>query len=143
MKNNIKKTILTLIAIITLMSTVAVLPTYAALPDTGGTVEPMWNNTLAINPSFFQYNETKGAAEIAVFTLTTSRTDICITIFERIGSSWIQIAEGSTTSYAPAATYSLMFDANSGKYYKAEFSITVTRAGISDSINKSETLLFE
>ena len=49
MKNNIKKTILTLIAVITLMSTVAVLPTYAALPDTGGTVEPMWDNTSGVN----------------------------------------------------------------------------------------------
>lgn len=138
-----KKTILTLLALVIILASFTVIPTQAAFSNQEETVMPRWSNTIAINPSVFQYNETKGAAEIAVSTLSTSKTDICIKIYQLAGSSWVQITEGSTTSYAPVATYSLMFDATSGHYYKAEFIITVTRAGVSDSINKSKTIYFE
>ena len=134
-----KKTILTLIAIITLLSTVAVLPTYAALPDTGGTVEPMWDNTATLHIAIdfpgngYGYAETTVIGKVGVTKITVD-----ISVYRQVGSSWVLVTEDSFTINFLNGIASCPFPAVTGAYYKAEYEITVTRDGIDEIITKTK-----
>ena len=145
MKNNIKKTILTLIAIITLMSTVAVLPTYAALPDTGGTVEPRWDYTSVINTSLgFIEEENYGAAECSVVAQYHDVTiTIDIVVHRKIGFLWVHVTEGHFEIDDSMALVTCPFSPIKGKTYRATYTITVTRNGSNEVITKTQTSTYK
>lgn len=139
MKNNIKKTILTLIAIITLMSTVAVLPTYAALPDNGGTVEPMWDNTDILNISLHFHENGYGYSEcVALGKAGVTKIVIEIVVYKQVGVSWIQIAEKQEVINYHYGGASCQFTPISGATYKSTYKVTVTRNGINEVIEKNK-----
>lgn len=144
MKNNIKKTILTLIAIITLMSTVAVLPTYAALPNTGGTVEPMWDNIAMTSTNVLFTDDLYGAADIAVTGKAgTTKTTINIKVFKQIGNAWIIIQEGTKHSNAMVTAYEVLFPGQIGCYYKIIYTISVTRFMTTETITETRYITCE
>lgn len=145
MKNNIKKTILTLIAIITLISTVAVLPTYAALPDNGGTVEPRWDYTSVINTSLgFIEEENYGAAECSVVAQYHDVTiTIDIVVHRKIGFLWVHVTEGHFEIDDSMALVTCPFSPIKGKTYRATYTITVTRNGNDEVITKTQTSTYK
>lgn len=139
MKNNIKKTILTLIAIITLMSTAAVLPTYAALPDNGETVMPMWDNTAALNISIIFNKNGYGYAEGTVFGVVgVSKIVVDVTIYRQVGTNWIYVTQNQTTINSQGGVFSCPFPASYGSYYKAEYTIIVIKGGLAEVITKEK-----
>ena len=139
MKNNIKKTILTLIAIITLMSTVAVLPTYAALPDTGGTVEPRWDNTDIINISLSFKNDGYGYSEcVVVGENGVTKIVIEIVVYKQVGIAWLPVAHKKETIANYVGGLSCQFSPISGITYKSTYKVTVTKNGIDEIIEKSK-----
>lgn len=145
MKNNIKKTILTLIAVITLMSTVAVLPTYAALPDTGGTVEPRWDYTSAINISLgFIEEENYGYAECSVLAKHNDMSiTIDIVVHRKLGFLWVHVTEGHFEIDDSIALVSCPFTPVQGKTYRATYTVTVTYNGDQEIITKTKTATYQ
>lgn len=140
MKNNIKKTILTLIAIITLMSTVAILPTYAALPDTGETVMPMWDNTDMLNIAISFPEEGYGFSECVVIGNTgVSKIVIEIVVYRRVLFSWVQVAEKQETINDFFGGSSCQFTPVEGATYKSTYKITVTKNNVDEVIEKEMT----
>lgn len=139
-----KKTILTLIAIITLLSTVAVLPTYAALPDTGGTVEPMWDNTDVINIAIDFPEYGYGFSECVVLGKGgVTQIVIEIVVYKQVGLSWVQVAEKQETINHRAGLSSCQFTPVEGATYKSTYKITVTKNNIDEVIEKEKISVCE
>ena len=139
-----KKTILTLIAIITLLSTVAVLPTYAALPDTGGTVEPMWDNTSLVNIAIGFPEEGYGFSECVVLGRSgVTKIVIEIIVYKKVGLSWIKIAEKQETINHFNGGSSCQFTPVEGVTYKSTYKITVTKNNIDEVIEKEKISVCE
>lgn len=139
MKNNIKKTILTLIAIITLMSTVAVLPTYAALPDTGGTVEPMWDNTATIHLTIHFSDNGYGYAEGSIIgKVGVTKIIVDVQVSKQSGSSWIQVASKQIIINGQNGVFSCQFSPTTGAYYKVDYTFTVTKGTVNEVISKTK-----
>ena len=144
MKNNIKKTILTLIAIITLMSTVAVLPTYAALPDNGETVMPMWDNTDVVNIAISFPEEGYGFSECVVLGKGgVTKIVIEIVVYKKVGLSWIQVAQKRETINSHGGLSSCQFTPVEGATYKSTYKITVTKNNIDEVIEKEKISVCE
>ena len=144
MKNNIKKTILTLIAIITLMSTVAVLPTYAALPDTGETVMPLWDNTSLVNISFSFPEEGYGFSECGVIGQSgVTQIVIEIVVYRKVLLSWIKVAEKQEIFNHYVGLSSCQFTPVEGATYKSTYKITVTKNNIDEVIEKEKISVCE
>ncbi len=134
-----KKTILTLIAIITLLSTAAILPTYAALPDNGGTVEPMWDNTDMLNIAIDFPEEGYGFSECIVIGKNgVSKIVIEIVVYKQVGLSWTQIAQKQETINNYYGGASCQFTPVSGATYKSTYKVTVTKNNIDEVIEKTK-----
>ena len=140
MKKSIKKTILTLIAIITLMSTVAILPTYAALPDTGETVQPRWSNTEVVNIAISYPEKGYGFSECVVIGSTgVSKIVIEIVVYRKVLFSWVQVAEMQETINNYFGGSSCQFTPVEGATYKSTYKITVTKNNVDEVIEKEMT----
>lgn len=125
-----KKTILTLIAFITLLTSVTLIPANAAIADPGETVTPLWDNIVLTSSNLLFTDNLTGAAEMTVTRKPgTTSTTITIEVYKQTGSTWTLIKEGSKTSTAMVTPYSLTFPGEIGGYYKAEFTVSVSRSG--------------
>lgn len=139
-----KKTILTLIAIITLLSTVAVLPTYAAVADPGETVAPMWVNTSLINISFSFPEEGYGFSECNVVGKGgVTKIVVEIVVYKKVGLSWVQIAEKQEVFNHYVCLSSCQFTPVEGATYKSTYKITVTKDNIDEVIEKEKISICE
>lgn len=139
-----KKTILTLIAFITLLTSVTLIPANAAIADPGETVMPLWDNVISTSTNFLFNDNLDGSAEITVVARpgSTSMT-ITIKVFIQDGNEWTLIKEGTKTSTALATTYNVLFRGNVGNYYKAEYTISVTRLGATETITETRYVTCE
>ena len=133
-----KKTILTLIAFITLLTSVTLIPANAAIADPGETVMPLWDNIVSTSTNFAFSDNLIGSADITVAGRagTTSMT-ITIKVYVQEGNTWTLVKEGSKTSTILAASYNVYFSGEIGEYYKAEYTISVTRLGSTEAITET------
>lgn len=133
-----KKTILTLLALVMLLASVTVIPANAAVADPGETVMPMWDNVTLTSSTFLFNDYLDGAAEMSV-TAKPGSTSITITIevYKQVGNSWILLNEGSKTVGGLVASYNVLFKGELGEYYKAEYTIDVTRFGTTETITET------
>lgn len=144
MKNNIKKTILTLIAIITLLASATVIPASAALPDNGETVQPMWDNTSVLNIAIDFPEEGYGFSECLVLGKgAVTKIVIEIVVYKKVGLSWVQIAEKRETIISHAGLSSCQFAPVEGVTYKSTYKITVTKNNIDEVIEKEKISICE
>lgn len=133
-----KKTILTLIAFITLLTSVTLIPANAAIADPGETVMPLWDNTATIhlaidfNPNGYGYAE---ATVIGVPGVTKIVVDI--QVFRQYGTSWVSVAEKEITVNSLNGLFSCPFVPVEGAYYKADYTITVSKNNVDEIINKT------
>lgn len=132
-----KKTILTLIAFITLLTSVTLIPANAAIADPGETVMPLWDNITLTSTNFLFNDNLDGSAEITVSAKPGSTsTTITIKVYKQEGSQWTLIKEGTKTSSTMVTAYNVLFRGVVGEYYKAEYIISVTRLGSTETITE-------
>ena len=133
-----KKTILTLLALVMLLASVTVIPANAAIADPGETVMPMWDNIMCTSTNFACNEDLIGAADITVAGKAgTTAITITIKIYLQEGNKWTLIEEESKTSTVLATSYGVYFHGESGGYYKAEYIISVTRLGSTETITET------
>lgn len=139
-----KKTILTLIAFITLLTSVTLIPANAAIADPGETVMPLWDNVTSTSTNFLFNDNLDGSAEITVTAkLGSTSTTITIKVYRQEGNEWILIKEGSKTSTMIVTAYNVLFPGEVGEYYKAEYTISVTRLGTTETITETRYVTCE
>ena len=139
-----KKTILTLIAFITLLTSVTLIPANAAIADPGETVMPLWDNVTSTSTNFLFNDNLEGSAEITVTAkLGSTSTTITIKVYRQEGNEWILIKEGSKTSTMIVTAYNVLFPGEVGEYYKAEYTISVTRLGTTETITETRYVTCE
>ena len=139
-----KKTILTLLAIITLLASATVIPANAALPDTGETVQPMWDNTSMLNIAISFPEEGYGFSECVVIGKTgVTKIVIEIVVYKRVGLSWVQVAEKRETFNHFNGASSCQFLPVEGSTYKSTYKITVTKNNIDEVIEKEKISVCE
>lgn len=133
-----KKTILTLIAFITLLTSVTLIPANAAIADPGETVMPLWDNVVSTSTNFLFNDNLDGSAEITVAVRPGSTsTTITIKVYKHEGNDWVKIEEGTKTSSTIVTAYNVIFSGVVGAYYKAEYTISVTRLGNTETITET------
>ena len=135
-----KKTILTLIAFITLLTSVTLIPANAAIADPGETVMPLWDNTSTVNISLlfgdngYGYAEGTVAGKIGVTNIIFE-----VVVYKQVGTAWVQVSEKQVVVPRQNGGISCAFPLESGAYYKAEYTFTVTRNGVDEIIQKTKT----
>lgn len=133
-----KKTILTLLALVMLLASVTVIPANAAVADPGETVMPMWDHVISTSTNFLFNDYLDGSAEITVAVRPGSTsTTITIIVYQQEGNDWVQIKEGTKTSSTIVTAYNVLFRGIVGEYYKAEYTISVTRLGNTETITET------
>ena len=119
---------------ILLMATV-VIPVGAATLD--NSIQPLWTNTITVNCSLDFYDG-KGYATTSVkaFPGTSSiKTDIMI--YKQINGEWVYVTELHNTQHKTTSNLCCEFAAESGAYYRADYTITVTKSGTDEIINQT------
>ena len=139
-----KKTILTLLAFITLLTSVAAIPANAAIADPGETVMPLWDNTLALNISIIFQDNGYGYAEGTIVGYTgVTQIVVDVTVYQQTGTNWSYVTDNQTTINGRGGAFSCPFPTVSGAYYKAEYTITVTKNGVNEVIEKEKYAICE
>lgn len=135
-----KKTILTLIAIITLLASATVIPVNAAVADSGETVTPLWDNTDLVNIAIDFNDNGYGYSEcLVVGKGGVTKIVIEIVVYKKVLFSWVQIAEKQEVFNHDVALSSCQFTPVSGATYKSTYKITVTKNGVDEIIEKTKT----
>ena len=101
-------------------------------------VQPRWANTAAID-YIFEFEETKICyAEIAVTGQPGVNKIVGdVQIYRQDGSGWTWVAGETKTVYTQNILMSVEHTGISGKYYKAEFTMTVYKNGVSEVITET------
>ena len=145
MEKTMKKTILTLIAIIMLVSSVTVIPANAAIADPGETVEPMWDNTDLVSITMDYLDDGYGYSECLVYgKYGTSSIVVEIVVYKRVALLfWKKVAEKTEVFNDDVALASCRFSPAVGATYKSTYKITVTQNGTDEVIEKTLTSTYE
>lgn len=139
-----KKTILTLLALVMLLASVTVIPANAAVADPGETVMPMWDNITLTSTNFLFNDYLDGSAEITVSAKGGSTsTEVTIKVYRQDGNDWVLIKEGTKTSSTIVTIFNVLFRGVVGKNYKAEYIISVTRFGTTETITETRYITCE
>lgn len=139
-----KKTILTLLALVMLIASVTVIPANAAVADPGETVMPMWDNTKIITTNIIFSEGDIGSAEISVIGRPgVSQIEVTIKVYKQVGSTWEFLTESNYVSYSLQAAYSKHFSAEPGCNYWAEYTIIVTGYGSEETIVRNRYGAYE
>lgn len=122
-----------LMALVTML-TCMTMPIQAAVvqPD----VEPNWENTnnIILTLSF----PDDGYAEASVVgQLGVTKIVIDIFVYRQIGSSWALVGEEHTTILDIGGIASCQFNSINRAYYRADYTITVTKDNYDEVINKT------
>ena len=107
---------------------------FAAVPsDT--VIQPRWDNTMSID-YIFEFEDTKiGYAEIVVTGyMGVNKIVGDIQIYCQDGTDWTWVAGDTQTAYSNVLPMSVEYTGTSGKYYKAEFTMTVYKNGVGEEI---------
>lgn len=131
------KRIAILVLTLALLTSCFGITAFAAIPsDT--VVQPRWDNTLSID-YIFEFEDSKiGYAEIAVSGHTGVNKIVGdVQIYRQDGTSWTWVAGDTQTKYSRSFAMSVQYTGTSGKYYKAEFTMTVYKNGVGEVITET------
>ena len=110
---------------------------FAAVPsDT--VIQPRWNNTMSID-YIFEFEDTKiGYAEIMVVGyMGVTKIVGDVQIYRQDGNDWTWVAGDTQTVNGRSLAMSVQHTGTSGKYYKAEFTMTVYKNGVGEVITET------
>lgn len=129
-----KKQIMICMFAILLMATVSI-PVGAATVD--NSIQPLWANTVSVNCSLdFDNGIGYAGSSVKAFPGTSSiKTDIII--YKQVNGEWIYVTELHDTQYKTTSNLCCEFAAENGAYYRADYTITVTKRGIDEIINQT------
>ncbi len=99
----------------------------------GSAVTPLWDNFDNMVTKVV-FSGTSGTATASVSESTYS-ADVTgtLTVYKQTKAGWLFIRRDSGESSRGALSLEVNFTGESGAYYKAEFSVTVTKDGVSES----------
>lgn len=100
------------------------------------TIVPLWDNInrLTVNITF---DGTAGKASAYVADATYSaEISGTLTVYKQTKAGWLFICRETGESNRGVLSLSANFTGESGAYYKAEFSVTVTKNGVSEPATK-------
>lgn len=97
-----------------------------------GSVMPLWDNFDSI-VARITFSGTSGLATASVSESTYS-ADVTgmLTVYKQTKAGWLFICRETGESSNGILSLEMDFDGESGAYYKAEFSVTVTKNGVSE-----------
>ena len=128
--------LLSVLTLTTLLSTIS-----AAVINPGEIITPNWAymNSIDVNIDF---SSGTGTAQVDVtrIALVTKSLNVTLTVYKKVGSSWVQIGSISDSS-TRTIRVELDFDAESGVTYKAVADVTAygTSGGSeSDTVSRTE-----
>lgn len=101
-------------------------------------VIPLWDNTAVLNVGIYFLDDGYGYAEVATTgQLGTNKIVSEVKVYRQYGSFWILVAEEANTTYGGAAVLTCQFTPINGTYYKAVFTVTVTKDNVDETITKT------
>lgn len=133
MKKNFK-IMATLMAVLSLVMCMA-MPIQAAVVD--NQIQPQWDNTatLTLVMSF----PGDGYAEATIVGKTgVTKIVVDIFVYRQSGSSWVYVAETHKTINGMYGIVSCQFSPINGAYYRADYTVTVTKGSVNEVINKTQ-----
>ena len=100
-------------------------------------VEPLWDNISNLN-LFMSFDETAGAACGATVSKLADEIRGTLKVYKQNSSgSWILMDMVYETTTDWDLTLAIEFDAVSGGYYKAVFTVTAIKNGVSETVTKT------
>jgi hypothetical protein len=129
-----KKTMITLLAVVLLMGAVIV-PVGAAMPE--DTIQPLWTNTSSIDCTFNASNGIGYAESVAIGKIGATSVQTDIFVYKNVDGEWIYVTELHDIKYKHVSAVSCTFTAELGGYYRADYTFTVTRAGTQEVVERT------
>lgn len=109
---------------------------HAAMPSDSDIV-PLWENIDTFSCGI-TLNGTAGTATAVILGLSgTTKITGTLTVYKQTDDGWAFVDKTTGTSSSTALSLKVSFTAESGAYYKAECSVTVTRNGAAESETKT------
>lgn len=130
------KRFIAILVVLTICFTNAI--TVSAMTGDGNLIIPRWNYMNSIEVSI-DFNGTNGtaAAEITRIFGVTTKIEATLTVYKRVGSSWVIIDDISGES-ARLLGLEIEFTAEHGATYKAEVEVTAYGSNGSESDSASD-----
>ena len=108
---------------------------FAALPID---YTPQWTNIMSIVSSLGFSGNHGGATASVDGKPGTTKVEATLTVYKQSGGAWVYVdSDSDSTTTEEYVALSVNFDGISGVYYKAEFKVSVTRTGITESTTKT------
>lgn len=129
-----KRTLIAILCVILMVSAVSVHAFASAVDDT---IQPLWNNTANIDCTF-NFHDGIGYADSvtkAQFGASSITTDIYV--YKQINGDWIYVTELHDTKNKMVSGVSCIFNAESGVYYRADYTFTVTKNNVAEVIHRT------
>lgn len=106
----------------------------ASAAETDPVVSPRWTNTATADP-VMSIVDGVGYAELLVVAKHSPKTFTVDTyVYVQSGSDWVYVTEQHDTTTGMMIGTSCQFNAVSGKNYKAEYTVTVTGGGVTETL---------
>ena len=134
--------------ILTIIVTVAMIMSWfciaAQAATTDNSVNPRWDNTAMITVGIHFLDNGKSYAEsLTCGHFGTTKIASEVIVYKQYGSFWIQVAKESQITYGDTDLLICHFTPVAGAYYKAVFTVTVTKNSIDETITKTYYRTYE
>ena len=97
-------------------------------------VEPLWDNAMSVSLSI-----SSGKVQSRVVGISgVSQIQLDVYVYVQNGSSWDYVTENHKTSNSMLLTDTLNFTAVAGAYYRADFTVVITKNGVPEVITQTK-----
>lgn len=136
------KKILTIIVTVAMIMSWFCIAAQAATMD--GSVTPRWDNTAMITVGIHFLETGEAFAEsLTCGHFGTTKIASEVKVYKQYGSFWVQVAKATQTTYGDTDLLTCHFDPVVGAYYKAVFTVTVTKNNTDETITKTYYRTYE
>ncbi len=130
-----KKVFLILISVILLLASIPVAASAAQVDDE--LIQPLWDNTQSITANITFNTDGAIANALVQGKVGTTKIAIDIYVYRQVGSSWVYVTEAHDSKSARVFNLNCDFNATAEVYYRADYTVTVTKSGTDEVINKT------
>lgn len=128
------KFIAAFLAIIALLAVIPLTASGAANDE----IAPYWQNTGVVSCKIGFSDDGYGYAEAHVMGHpTANKIKADVYVYRQVGSAWVYVGEEHKTVNSSSLTISCKFNSIEGAYYRADYTLVVTKNGVDETITNT------
>lgn len=124
-------------AFLAIIALLAVIPLTAS-GASNDAIAPCWQNTGVVSCKIGFSDDGYGYAEAHVMGHpTANKIKADVYVYRQVGSAWVYVGEEHKTVNSSSLTISCKFNSIEGAYYRADYTLVVTKNGVDETITNT------